>query len=251
MKRPKVPIFGIVAVVVLFNVVTQGNIPVVPIILGLVVVSMVTGLGRRPAPVGRRPRPDDAGDVGRHHDDDTELPRIDVPRYPDGATRSSDGTPRSSDGTSPPPPPLPAQGTGAPGHGVEEQGGPRANPWAAPGAPRPEPTAYPTSTSTDPVVSLGQLHLGRLGRELDTAARTGAGPDVARLLGEVEQLVERSLMMLSGAYGGPGSGRKEFESGLRRLGGEVDAARGEEPAGSKVGRVVRTCGALASTGRYA
>ncbi|WP_130013085.1 hypothetical protein [Serinicoccus sediminis] len=244
MKRPKVPIFGIVAVVVLFNVITQGNIPVVPIILGLVVVSMVTGLGRRPAPVGRRPRPDDAGDDGRHHDDDTELPRIDVPRYPDGA-------PRSSDGTSPPPPPLPAQGPGAPGHGAEEQGGPRANPWAAPGAPRPEATAYPTSTSTDPVVSLGQLHLGRLGRELDTAARTGARPDVARLLGEVEQLVERSLMMLSGAYGGPGSGRKEFESGLRRLGGEVDAARGEEPAGSKVGRVVRTCGALASTGRYA
>ncbi|KUG59318.1 hypothetical protein AVL62_06465 [Serinicoccus chungangensis] len=217
MKKPtRVPIFGIVLVVVLVNVFSSWDVPMVPIIIGLVIVSMVTGQGRRPGSLGGRP-----GSGGRPGTspqqpagDTSELPRIDVPRYPDEAT----------------PPPLPRQGSGA----VEDQGA----------------AAYPTSTSTDPVVSLGQLHLGRLGRELDTAARTGTGADVARLLGEIDQLVERSLMMLSGAHGGPGSGRKEFESGLRRLAREVDAAHGEEPAGSRVARVVQTSGSLARTGRH-
>ncbi|WP_298750512.1 hypothetical protein [uncultured Serinicoccus sp.] len=218
MKKPtRVPIFGIVLVVVLVNVFSSWDVPVVPIIIGLVIFSMVTGQGRRPGSVGGgrasddRPGATPQDPVGGTSD----LPRIDVPRYPDEA----------------PPPPLPGPGAGA----VDDHGA----------------GAYPTSTSTDPVVSLGQLHLGRLGRELDTAACAGAGPDVARLLGEIDQLVERSLMMLSGAHGGPGSGRREFESGLRRLAREVDAARGEEPAGSRVARVVQSSGSLARTGRYA
>ena len=48
MKKPtRVPIFGIVLVVVLVNVFSSWDVPIVPIIIGLVVVSMVTGLGRR------------------------------------------------------------------------------------------------------------------------------------------------------------------------------------------------------------
>ncbi|WP_298890466.1 hypothetical protein [uncultured Serinicoccus sp.] len=217
MKKPtRVPIFGIVVLVVLVNVFSGWDVPIVPIIIGLVVFSMVTGQGRRTGSVGGRPASGDRpGTTPQQPVGDTsDLPRIDVPRYPGQS----------------PPPPLPPQGSGA----VDDHGA----------------AAYPTGTSTDPVVSLGQLHLGRLGRELDTAARTGTGADVARLLGEIDQLVERSLMMLSGAHGGPGSGRKEFESGLRRLAREVDAARGEEPAGSKVARVVQTSGSLARTGRH-
>ena len=243
MKKPtRVPIFGIVLVVVLVNVFSSWDVPIVPIIIGLVVLSMVTGQGRRTRSVGGRSTAGDrpATTPQQPVEDTSDLPRIDVPRYPDHT----------------PPPPLPRQGAGGTEHpptggASSREAAPGANPWEGPGTRDAGATAYPTSTSTDPVVSLGQLHLGRLGRELDTAARSGTGADVTRLLGEIDQLVERSLMMLSGAHGGPGSGRKEFESGLRRLAREVDAARGEELPGSRVARVVQTSGSLARTGRYA
>lgn len=257
MKKPRqVPIFAIVIGILVLNGLTPLDLPLIPIVLGLVVLSVVTGRGGMSP--SRRPQ---GGDLGRdahsqvygHHDDGPGMPRIDVPGYHEASSA---------------PPPLPSPGngpsgeSGSPGSGqtsepspwqIGSAPGPSASPatsWGATSAPGPA-AAYPTSTSTDPVVSLGQLHLGRLARELDAAARTASGADVTRLLGEIDQTVERSLMMLSGAQGGPGSGRKEFESGLRRLARELEAARGEEPAGSRVSRVVQTCSSLGQTGRYA
>ncbi|WP_010147855.1 hypothetical protein [Serinicoccus profundi] len=267
MKKPRqVPIFAIVIGILVLNGLTPLDLPLIPIVLGLVVLSVVTGRGG--LPTSRRPQGADLGrdahsqvyghrDDGHrddgHHDDGPGMPLIDVPGYHDTASA---------------PPPLPSPGngpsgeSGSPGSGQASEPGP----WQTGSAPGPSPSpatswgatstpgpaaAYPTSTSTDPVVSLGQLHLGRLARELDAAARTASGADVTRLLGEIDQTVERSLMMLSGAQGGPGSGRKEFESGLRRLARELEAARGEEPAGSRVSRVVQTCSSLGQTGRYA
>ena len=54
----------------------------------------------------------------------------------------------------------------------------------------------------------------------------------------------------AGAGALPGSGRREFESGLRRLQRDVAAARGEDPPGPKVARVVRAAGTMGQTGRY-
>lgn len=224
----QVPWFGIIVVVILLNIVADLDIPLVPIIIGAVIFSMVTG-SRRSRSVGggqsTRPAP-------TPQDTSTEqgLPRIDVPQFP-GET---------------PPPPLPGQrSTTGPSQPQPPPAQPSPQPASAQGA------AYPSSTSTDPVVSLGQLHLGRLARELDTAARSGSTADVTRLLGEIDEMTRRSLMMLDGASGVPGSGRKEFEAGLRRLEREVSAARGEQPPGGKVARVVQTCSALGQTGRYA
>lgn len=114
-------------------------------------------------------------------------------------------------------------------------------------------TAYPpsgASPSTDPVVSLGQLHLSRCSRDLHTAATTGSSTDVARVLAEVGDQTERLLSQLGGAGAMPGSGRREFEAGLRRLQRDVQAARGEDPPGAKVSRVVQVAGRMGETGRY-
>ncbi|WP_192796716.1 hypothetical protein [Serinicoccus kebangsaanensis] len=235
MQRGKqVPWFGIIVAVILLNVFTSIDLPVVPIIVAAVVFSMVTG-SRRARSVGgstAQGRQTPAAPDPPAGDTEQGLPRIDVPQFPGDA----------------PPPPLPTQGTqpAAEPHRLEPEPAPRPEPASAGGA-----AAYPSSTSTDPVVSLGQLHLGRLARELSAAAGTGASADVDRLLGEIDDMTQRSLMMLDGATGMPGSGRREFESGLRRLEREVRAARGEQPAGSRVDRVVRTCTSLGQTGRYA
>lgn len=224
----RVPIFGIIVTVILINIFLDANLPLVPIIIGAVIFSMATGgSGRRSVGGGRgsgTTAPAPPAETGAQ--EETGFSRIDVPRYPGDA----------------PPPPLPSQ----PSRPAAEP----PPPASATSSPTGE-TAYPSSTSTDPVVSLGQLHLARLGRELDAAARTGTQTDVGRVLGEVQDVAQRSLTMLDGASGVPGSGRKEFESGLRRLEREVGAARGEQPPGSKVGRVVQTCTALGQTGRYA
>lgn len=115
------------------------------------------------------------------------------------------------------------------------------------------PTAYPpvgASPSTDPVVSLGQLHLSRCSRDLHTAATAGSSADVARVLAEVDDQAGRLLVQLGGAGALPGSGRREFEAGLRRLQRDVQAARGEDPPGSRVARVVQAAGRMGDTGRY-
>lgn len=146
------------------------------------------------------------------------MPRIDVPQYPHGST------------------PSPAQ-----------------HPGQSSAHPSAYPTTHPTagaSPSTDPVVSLGQLHLSRCARDLHTAATTGSAQDVTRVLEELREQSDRLLAQLSGAGALPGSGRREFESGLRRLQRDVAAARGEDPPGPKVARVARAAGTMGQTGRY-
>ena len=234
MKGKQVPWAGIIFAIILLNIFTDLDLPVVPIIIGAVIFSMVTGSRRARQVGGGRPQgqqpPAPQQDPAARAEDDGGLPRIDVPRFPGESS----------------PPPLPGQGpSGA------DQPTPEPPPTRPAASPTPGAAAYPSSTSTDPVVSLGQLHLGRLARELDAAARTGSDADTQRLLGEIEEMTRRSLMMLDGASGVPGSGRKEFEAGLRRLEREVSAARGEQPPGGTVARVVQTCTALGQTGRYA
>lgn len=154
------------------------------------------------------------------------------------------------------PPAPPPQGDAQPG--PQPPPLPRIDVPAYPGAGTGAgvPPASPPTSGTgavgpgDPVVSLAQLHLARLGRELDAAARTGSGADVARLLEETGDLAARMVTMLSGAHGLPGSGRQEFESGLRRLEGEVAAARAEQAPGPRLAQVVRTCTSMGQTGRH-
>lgn len=119
--------------------------------------------------------------------------------------------------------------------------------------PGPGGTAYAASASsptTDPVVSLGQLHLDRLSRGLDQAASTGGRAEVTSTLQEVVDLTTRMQQLVDGAAGGPGSGRREFGAGLRRLQREATAARGEDPPGPRVAAVVRGARAMGQTGRY-
>ncbi|MFK5584458.1 hypothetical protein [Serinicoccus sp. LYQ131] len=154
------------------------------------------------------------------------------------------------DGPQPPPP----QGDVQPG--PQPPPLPRIDVPAYPGAAAGAPPASTSRTGTgavgpgDPVVSLAQLHLARLGRELDAAGRAGSGAEVGRLLEETGDLAARMVTMLSGAQGLPGSGRQEFESGLRRLQGEVAAARAEQAPGPRLARVVRTCTSMGQTGRH-
>lgn len=158
--------------------------------------------GGRPGAAGPGPGPE------------PDMPRIEIPRYPDGDQPAS------------------------------------ARPSSYPSS---YPSAYPSSAaspSTDPVVSLGQLHLGRCSRDLHVAATTGTGDDVRRVLDELAEQVQRLLTQLGGAGALPGSGRKEFEAGLRRLQRDVLAARGEDPAGARVARVVRSASGMGQTGRY-
>ena len=105
-------------------------------------------------------------------------------------------------------------------------------------------------TSTDPVVSLGQLHLARCGRDLQAAAHQGTTTEVARLLDEVTDLSRRMQDMLGAAEGTPGSGRREFQAGLRALDRLVDDARAEDPPGAKLTRVTQACLRMGQTGRH-
>ncbi|WP_131105355.1 hypothetical protein [Ornithinimicrobium sufpigmenti] len=174
--------------------------------------------GEQPGP-GATPAP---GAPGSGTATGPGMPRIDVPQYPHGST--------------PPPVRPPGQSSAYP-----------------PGHPSTYSTANPTvgaSPSTDPVVSLGQLHLSRCARDLHTAATTGSTQDVMRVLEELREQSDRLLGQLSGAGALPGSGRREFESGLRRLQRDVAAARGEDPPGPKVARVARAAGTMGQTGRY-
>lgn len=181
-----------------------------------------------------------------------------------GRGSRSQGVPPSSSG--PPVTPAPDRS----GHGgaqpgsppqdypgqVPEQGPPPGGPLPrieVPTYPGPGGAAYPTASSsptTDPVVSLGQLHLDRLARELDQASSSGDRAEVARTLQELIDLSTRTLQLVDGAGGGPGSGRREFGAGLRRLHREAIAARGEDPPGARVAAVVRGARAMGQTGRY-
>lgn len=170
-------------------------------------------VGHPPPPSSAGPRPV-GGPADQPQDSPSTgpLPRIDVPEYP----------------TSP--------GGGYSG-GTPGTGGGRS-------------TTTGAGATNDPVISLAQLHLSRLGRELHDAATRASMIDVTRLLAEIGDLATRMTAMVAGTHGLPDSGRREFESGLRRLEREVSAAKSETQPGPRVSRVVQTCGSMGQTGRY-
>lgn len=219
---PRLPWFGwaLVAFVVL-NVMLDQGLGIFPLILIGVVLAGVLGRPRpgvrgRPAP-GPGPQVPPPGPVltGELPPTGAGMPTIDVPAYPGPADHAPSGTAY----------PGPS-GTADPGQ---------------PGA---------SDTGTDPVVSLGQLTLSRCARELDAAARTGDTAEVARTLEEIVEVTTRLQPMVDGAMSVPGSGRRGFGAGLRRLQREAMAARGEVPAGTRVAQVVRGATAMGQTGRY-
>lgn len=216
---PSLPWWGwaLVAFFVL-NVVLRMDVGVfLPLLIGLGAAAM---LGKRRTPVRRGP-----GGPG-------PLP---PPEHNPGPSPWSAGEPSAGRGTAGTDPSMPR---------IEVPQYPQG---AGATAAYPPPAVNP---STDPVISLGQLHLSRGSRDLHAAASTGSAADVARVLREVGEQSERLLTQLGGAGAMPGSGRREFEAGLRRLQRDVAAARGEDPPGAKVARVVRTAATLGQTGRH-
>lgn len=211
----------LVAVFVVFTLFGDGDVPVLPLLVGFFILANVLG-GRRA--VGRRQDRRSRGRTAATPDpQNNPLPRIDVPRYP--------GTP------SPP--------TGQP-YGPPAAD-PSAPPVVQPSAAQDEPAPH---SSTDPVVSLGQLHLARCGRDLQAAARHGTAADVARVLDETRDLSRRMQDMLDAAEGTPGSGRREFRAGLRAVDRLVEEARGEHPPGARLTRVTQACLRMGHTGRH-
>ena len=180
---------------------------------------------------------------------DSPMPTIDVPRYPgDGPLPGSPPPPYAMpvppSGTTAPAPPPPFPPGGSPAYSP-----PPRVPGAGTGAGA-TPAGGAPHTSTDPVVSLGQLHLSRCGRDLQTAAERGTTTEVARVLDEVRDLSRRMQEMLGSAEGTPGSGRREFAAGLRALDRLVEDARGEHPPGARLTRVTQACLRMGQTGRH-
>lgn len=228
----------------------------VPVLIGMFAAGM---FGQRRRGVG-------GGSAGEAQPSGQPLPPVQLPDVSTPGWSGGTGAQTSDSPTSPADPATPGSSPWVRGSGQQPGGtgsGHGAGPGTGAGMPRIEvpeyphgtaqPTPYPpsgASPSTDPVVSLGQLHLSRCSRDLHAAASTGSSADVARILAEVEDQAERLVAQLGGAGAMPGSGRREFEAGLRRLQRDVQAARGEDPPGPKVSRVVQAAGRMGETGRY-
>ncbi|AXH97715.1 hypothetical protein [Ornithinimicrobium avium] len=142
-------------------------------------------------------------------------------------------------------------GQGQPGAGQPQHPMPTIDVPHYPGSsPGTAATGGTASTSSDPVVSLGQLHLTRSGHDLQRAASEGTATETTRVLDEIDDLVARMQRSLGAAAGSSGPDRDAFVRGLRALDGQVREARGENPPGSKVTRVVQTCLRMGHTGRH-
>lgn len=229
----------VVAAVVLFVVLPRLGVSALPFVIMMFVLINVLGSRRRR--VAHRPRtglgqpPPHGHGRGHGHGQtpvegpgqpygtpppDRPMTTIDVPRFPGEAA-------------APTPPPTPP-------------------PTPAPPAPTPAPpgASGPPQSSTDPVVSLGQLHLARCGRDLRAAVEQGGAADVTRVLDEIADLTTRMQAML-GAGGDPsGSERKEFRAGLRAVDALVSDARGEDPPGARLTRLTQACLRMGQTGRH-
>ncbi len=218
MNLRRVPWWGwLIAVFVLLRVL-DADVPVLPlIVVGAVLVNVLGRRGRLSGHGTRKVEGPAGGAQGWQHPppEDTSLqhpmPTIDVPQYP----------------------------------------GPSSGPGGGQGGLRTPGAGSTGSTSSDPVVSLGQLHLTRSGRDLQRAAADGTATELTRVLDEIHDLVTRMQGMLAAAAGTAGAGEREaFAKGLRVLDGQVREARGEHPPGSRVTRVVQTCLRMGHTGRH-
>ncbi len=211
------------------------RVPFVPLLIAAVVLVNVLGRqGRRGRaglpPPSRRPH-------GGHLGHGVPGPQ-DRPTAP-GQQPAQWQQPGPADQPPPMPtievPPYPGAGAARPAPGLPG-GGP--------------PATGPTWTSPDPVVSLGQLHLSRAGRDLQHAAADGTATELTRVLDEIQDLVTRMQGMLSAASGAAASGRDAFGQGLAALDRQVREARGENPPGPRVARVAQTCLRMGQTGRH-
>ncbi|MGD8148534.1 hypothetical protein [Ornithinimicrobium sp. Y1694] len=229
MRLSSIPWWGwAIVAFVLFNVVLNQNLNIVPLLLIGVFVAALMGGGSqgrpRSLPDGRgriassAPAQDDhpggqaqvgPAPAGQGYDahGDTPMPRIEVPSFPGG--------------------------DGGPGGGSSSAG--------------PPPSA---DLAGDPVISLAQLNISRYARELDAAASAERPDEVRRLLGQLREQAERTTGDLASSSGSSGSGRRTFVAGLRQLQKDAGAAASEDPPGREVARVVRGAGALGQTGRY-
>jgi hypothetical protein len=278
----------LLAAFVLLAVFGDRDIPVLPLIIGFFILANVFGR-RRPVARGRRDRGADghggphvlgsradalgggaaqeSPGVGLGGPRDTPMPTIDVPHYPGEAAPPTQPYRYGTGATPPPPahapqvppfpPPMPPPA-------------PQASPLS-PQVPPPASTPLPAvplppghaggsgaqgsaagtpHTSTDPVVSLGQLHLARCGRDLQSAVQHGTAADVARVLEEIRDLSRRMQDMLDAAEGTPGAGRREFRAGLRAIDRLVEDAREEQPPGARLTRVTQACLRMGQTGRH-
>lgn len=235
----------------------------VPVLIGMVAAAAVGAARRNSDPQGRSHQPLPPQQPPPSHQPPPSQQPLPPVRPTDASNPGWAGGPAddAAPGASPWVRGSGATGSGATGAGSDsgtETGMPRIDVPQYPHGTSPTPATpaspgSPTSgasPSTDPVVSLGQLHLSRGARDLHAAAGSGSATDVERVLAEVDDQAERLLSQLGGTGALPGSGRREFESGLRRLQRDVAAARGEDPPGAKVARVVQAAGGMGQTGRY-
>ncbi|MFX0538218.1 hypothetical protein ACQBAT_11010 [Ornithinimicrobium sp. Y1847] len=216
MRLSSIPWWGwAIVAFVLFNVVLNQNLNIVPLLLIGVFVAALMGGGseRRPRSLPDRrgrtlppaaPQDDRPGGQG-----DSPMAPIEVPSFPGG-------------------------GGGSGGAGGNASAGP-------------PPSA---DLAGDPVISLAQLNISRYARELDAAASAERPDEVRRLLGQLREQAERTTGDLASSSGSSGSGRRTFVAGLRQLQKDAGAAASEDPPGRQVARVVRGAGALGQTGRY-
>lgn len=189
---------------------SRNNISLFPLLIVAFVVWTALGSNRRsrggpvgPAPgEGQLPAPDQPPGHGMPQDgpawgppsqqgwpppqSEPGMPRIDVPGYPDQpATGTGSGIP---DG----PPPLP--------------GTPESSAWTAP-------------STADPAVTLAQMEVAQLGRDLDAASRGGEDQRVDQVLTRLGAALDR----LSGTLEVSG----QRDRGSRAFRARVDAVRAD------------------------
>lgn len=230
MNVRRVPWWGwLIAVFVLLRVL-DADVPVLPMIIVGAVLVNVLGRRHRLSSGGARGRVDGQGGTRQEWQapGPQDTPPEDGLRYPGSG---QPGPPPQQPMTTIDVPRYPGSGAGASQSGL--------------------PTGGTGGTSSDPVVSLGQLHLTRSGRDLQRAAAEGTATELTRVLDEIHDLVTRMQGMLAAAAGTAAAGEREaFAKGLRVLDGQVREARGEHPPGSRVTRVVQTCLRMGHTGRH-
>lgn len=228
MNMRRMPLWGwIIIAFVSLRVAGELDIPVLPLLVLGWVAYMVwgqkLGLGRGGRPggrVGRAERPQGISwpqqpSSGPAHPQqgpvDGPMPTIDVPRYPGGT-----GAGGPAGGSSSRPSAVPPGGTTPAGHGM-------------------------SSLGSDPAVSLAQLQLSQVGRDLDQAAGSGDDARVEQALRRAQSTVQQVKGSLEMA-GSPAA--SVMRASLDGLGGAVARALSEKPGpgrSSLVQRIIQTC----------
>lgn len=233
---PKLPWWGWIAIIYLIaTVFLDLDLKLVPLlIVGFFVMSMSNRIRQRPGVSGPTQRPPTQPHA---------IPTPPAPQAPPGQPYPTPGAP----GVPTDDVPAPRSHPGATAYPI-----PTPPPQPDPGMQRIDTPRYPGHQSSDPTISLGQLHLARCARDLAAAAATGETYAVSRVLDEVVHLCtsQRSALQSAVIGGGSNGDRAAYLSGLQRLEREATAARAEVPPGDRVAAVVRGASRMSETGRY-